>query len=599
MARCAYARCPNGPAAAQAGSIYCGGDCEVAHAEAQFNLMIAGAASDTADSGSATPAVVGASPTPHASAAGTGGTADSSKPQAVDSSASEVAKAEALFNLMLAGGAPADAPGPAKVPPATSRPAAAAATGGAEPSLASSAPASPQKDDLVSLSSSESEGEGGGGGGGAHRAGSKPHAPSATNKSTGTAATAKAKSTPGAPGTSSTGTAAAAASKVSSSAAAAALLKKLGATTTASSHAVRMSKMRTKHGSPAAAQRKTSAASKRTKSSTPFSIDALLQSPRTATKKRSQAAIVKATNATAATPAITVIDHDVQPAPPPARRSSFGRTARQTQRFDPVLAALMPQLATTKRPTTKAHPLVTTNHPAAAKAAAAAATAKAAVGAQESDEEDEALLALLEDAAQDEALLALLEDDSERERGVKGGLPRPAKAKKPKKKRRRSRLLSEAAQDAALLALLAEDEEAEASKKRQKTAAQEKASRSEGEQDVLDGEYAVEAILKKKREGLADLYWVKWVGWSTEHNTWEPREHLLSYTTMLANVDATFVQQSPNYAYERERALQKVTALRAKDSAQGAGDSTGADDKAAKRQKAMRDAMEAARKAKR
>jgi hypothetical protein len=48
-----------------------------------------------------------------------------------------------------------------------------------------------------------------------------------------------------------------------------------------------------------------------------------------------------------------------------------------------------------------------------------------------------------------------------------------------------------------------------------------------------DEEYEVEAILDKKLIRRKVHYLVKWVGWDSKFNTWEPREHLVNSSVLV------------------------------------------------------------------
>lgn len=44
---------------------------------------------------------------------------------------------------------------------------------------------------------------------------------------------------------------------------------------------------------------------------------------------------------------------------------------------------------------------------------------------------------------------------------------------------------------------------------------------------TLEGTYKVEKILSSKRKYKTTYYLVKWQGWGSEHNTWEPEKNIL------------------------------------------------------------------------
>ena len=65
--------------------------------------------------------------------------------------------------------------------------------------------------------------------------------------------------------------------------------------------------------------------------------------------------------------------------------------------------------------------------------------------------------------------------------------------------------------------------------------------------DIIDGneEYEVEAILADKRVGNTTKYLVKWKGFGSDENTWEPESHLVHAKKILED-------------YCKEKALQKA-----------------------------------------
>ena len=51
--------------------------------------------------------------------------------------------------------------------------------------------------------------------------------------------------------------------------------------------------------------------------------------------------------------------------------------------------------------------------------------------------------------------------------------------------------------------------------------------------ETQEEEYEVERILKVATKYRRLLWLVKWVGYSNEHNTWEPKENLTNYLEIL------------------------------------------------------------------
>ena len=53
--------------------------------------------------------------------------------------------------------------------------------------------------------------------------------------------------------------------------------------------------------------------------------------------------------------------------------------------------------------------------------------------------------------------------------------------------------------------------------------------------DLIEGEpeYEVEAILSHRRRGKGYWYLIKWKGYSTGNNTWEPEQHLKPHAAAL------------------------------------------------------------------
>ena len=45
--------------------------------------------------------------------------------------------------------------------------------------------------------------------------------------------------------------------------------------------------------------------------------------------------------------------------------------------------------------------------------------------------------------------------------------------------------------------------------------------------DMGDQVFAAEALTRKRIKGGRTEYLVKWKGWSTKHNSWEPEENIL------------------------------------------------------------------------
>ena len=50
---------------------------------------------------------------------------------------------------------------------------------------------------------------------------------------------------------------------------------------------------------------------------------------------------------------------------------------------------------------------------------------------------------------------------------------------------------------------------------------------SEMSGDMGDQVFAAEALTRKRIKGGRTEYLVKWKGWSTKHNSWEPEENIL------------------------------------------------------------------------
>jgi len=48
--------------------------------------------------------------------------------------------------------------------------------------------------------------------------------------------------------------------------------------------------------------------------------------------------------------------------------------------------------------------------------------------------------------------------------------------------------------------------------------------------DASENEFEVERIVEEKIEKGKTLFHIKWKGWGSEHNTWEPKEHLSEIT---------------------------------------------------------------------
>ena len=55
----------------------------------------------------------------------------------------------------------------------------------------------------------------------------------------------------------------------------------------------------------------------------------------------------------------------------------------------------------------------------------------------------------------------------------------------------------------------------------------------EGDVELADV-FTVEKILQHRGNGLSREYFIKWLGYSDEHNTWEPAENLLSCEQLLS-----------------------------------------------------------------
>lgn len=67
------------------------------------------------------------------------------------------------------------------------------------------------------------------------------------------------------------------------------------------------------------------------------------------------------------------------------------------------------------------------------------------------------------------------------------------------------------------------------------------ATPGEGEEpsaEPLEGEFVVEEVMAVRKHGKKTFFEIKWLGWSSSHNTWEPEENLLGDTKRYVTTHA-------------------------------------------------------------
>ena len=84
---------------------------------------------------------------------------------------------------------------------------------------------------------------------------------------------------------------------------------------------------------------------------------------------------------------------------------------------------------------------------------------------------------------------------------------------------------------------------------------------NEGSSEESEGEYEVEAILDKKTRRGKRYYLVKWSGWDSSHNTWEPLENLVNSSVLIEEFESRQrqAQQQSNRAAAVLRRSQRVS----------------------------------------
>ena len=101
------------------------------------------------------------------------------------------------------------------------------------------------------------------------------------------------------------------------------------------------------------------------------------------------------------------------------------------------------------------------------------------------------------------------------------------------------------------------EEKEELDKKRKKKGRRsKKANFSKVEEE--EPEWEVEEIIDYKyfEEKKAGLYFVKWVGWGSESNTWEPEAHVTSCNDLLVNFYNKRLKEREEAGHEEERVLE-------------------------------------------
>lgn len=75
---------------------------------------------------------------------------------------------------------------------------------------------------------------------------------------------------------------------------------------------------------------------------------------------------------------------------------------------------------------------------------------------------------------------------------------------------------------------------------RQKSSSNQESPSEEDEYSLVEqgpDMYMVEKILKRKKQGNKNLYFIKWKDWPDSTNTWEPIENLQSCLDLVENFD--------------------------------------------------------------